>query len=800
MKLTHCSVSFISAALATVLCTGIPQASAAPASTTTTLAMTSGGNAVTPGGSVASGSEITLTATVAAGLAAVTVGQVNFCDASATYCTDIHLLGTAQLIQTGAGAGTAVLRLHPGIGDHSYKATFAGTPNGATVYAASTSSTATLTVTGTFPTTTAIAQSGSAGNYSLTATVTGKVNAATLPAPAGTVSFLDTSNSNLSLGSATLGTGAATAVSFLNSSNLEQGRNPLGLAVGDFNGDGIPDLVVATASAETVAIFLGNSDGTFSAAGLVPIAGPDAQQVVVGDFNGDGKADVALLFADINLVQVLLGNGDGTFNVMPAIPVSSPAGYLFTTADFNGDGKADLVLANYLTDTLTMLLGNGDGTFTTAPATPAMNGFPQAVAVGDFNGDGIPDLAVLITPGAEYTPGSVAILLGNGNGTFTQQAESPVTGDNPISIVTGDFRGNGSLDLAVANTYVDTGAPGTVTVLLGNGNGTFTPTAVSPVVGLLPYSIAVGDFNGDGKADLVTSNAGSDTETVLLGKGDGTFAVAASPTVGKTPNVSAVGDFNGDGLSDVAAANNDASSVTVLLAQETWTATATATGISPTGTGIHQVDADYPGNSTFGSSISTTTGLTAVPPPSFAITGTAVTVLPGASNGNTSTITVSPSGAFTGNVVLTAVVTSSPANALDPPTFSFGTTSPASITGAAAGTATLTITTTASTSSSCTASNKTDHGIPWYAGGGAVLACVLFFGIPGRRRGWRTMLGMLALLVVLTSDMLACGSGSPDTSCPGPVTPGTTSGSYTVTVTGTSGATTATGTVALTVQ
>jgi hypothetical protein len=115
--------------------------------TTTTLVMTSSGNSVASGGSVTSGSEITLTAAVSGGSAKVTVGQVNFCDASATYCTDIHLLGTAQLTSTG----TAVFRLHPGIGDRSYKAVFVGTLNGTPAYSGSISGTVALTVTGRFP-------------------------------------------------------------------------------------------------------------------------------------------------------------------------------------------------------------------------------------------------------------------------------------------------------------------------------------------------------------------------------------------------------------------------------------------------------------------------------------------------------------------------------------------------------------------------------------------------------------------------------------------------------------------------
>jgi hypothetical protein len=188
-----------------------------------------------------------------------------------------------------------------------------------------------------------------------------------------------------------------------------------------------------------------------------------------------------------------------------------------------------------------------------------------------------------------------------------------------------------------------------------------------------------------------------------------------------------------------------------------------------------------------------------LPAPDFTISGTAVTVAPGAATGNTSTITVTPSGGFTGSVALTAAITSSPSGAVSPPTLSFGSTSPVSITGAAAGTATLTVSTTEATST-CTSANLRDHGIFWHAAGGAALACVLLFGIPARRRRWLAALGMVALLVTLAGGVLACG-GSQASGCSAKVgTPGTTAGSYAVTVTGTSSSITQTATVTLTVQ
>lgn len=789
--------SFLSAAALALFSAGVLEAGAAPAATTTTLTITSGGSAAS---SVGSGSMVTLTAAVVSSSTKVTTGQVSFCDASATYCTDIHLLGTAQL----TSAGTAVLNFHPGIGSHSYRAVFVGVSKGPTTYGGSASAAVALNVAGAFQTGTTISASGSAGNYTLTAKVAGHINAPELPAPTGNVSFVDATNSQ-NLAVAALGPGAS--VNFLNSGSPVTGLDPLGLAAGDLNGDGIPDLVVTTASSDTLTVLLGNGDGTFTPAPTTTLPYNNAQQVVIADFNGDGNADLAILVEDTDYILVLLGKGDGTFTQLPPIPESNLAGYLFATGDFNGDGKADIVAANSATQTLTILLGNGDGTFTAAAPTPALSGFPQEVAVGDFNGDGVPDLAVAVDAYADGVPGSVAILLGNGDGTFTLQAATPATGDTPLSIAVGDLNGDGILDLAVSNGYDNTTQTwGTVTVLLGAGDGTFTPTAVSPAVGSLPSSIAVADFNGDGIPDLATTNAGSNTVSVLLGNGDGTFAAPLNPAAGTDPCFIAVGDFNGDGLADFAASDcytpfgNSTSQIVVQLSQLVVTATVNVQGISPLGTGTHQVNASYAGDSLYGSSVSSTTGLTAVTPPSFAIAGTAVTVAPGATTGNTSTITIAPAGGFTGGVALTAAITASPSGAVYPPTLNFGATTPASITASAAGSATLTITTTASTSAPCTSANQTPRQLPWYAGGGAVLACLFLIGIPARRRRWQSMIGMLLLLVAFVGGLMACGSGGGGIACPALSTSGTTAGTYTVTVTGASNALTETGTVTLTVQ
>src|SRR5437879_9667242 len=227
--------------------------------------------------------------------------------------------------------------------------------------------------------------------------------------------------------------------------------------------------------------------------------------------------------------------------------------------NFNGDGKADLVVANSSSDSVAVLLGEGDGEFLSA-VEYGSGSYPFFVAVGDFNGDGKSDFAVAnrgqtdITTFA-FTNGSISVLLGKGDGTF-QAAVHYGAGADPQSIAVGDFNGDGRPDLAVANN-----GSTNVSVLLGNGDGTFE-NAFGYGAGTGPGSVAVGDFNGDGKPDLAVANIGSmrDNHTdgnvsVLLGNGDGTFRSAVNYGAGSVPRSVTVSDFNGDGKLDLAVAN-----------------------------------------------------------------------------------------------------------------------------------------------------------------------------------------------------------------------------------------------------
>jgi sugar lactone lactonase YvrE len=461
-----------------------------------------------------------------------------------------------------------------------------------------------------------IAATGNPGDYTLTATVASTDHAPNAVAPTGSVSFLDTGFGNAVVGTAPLGSGT-TGLTFLNSQTPATSFDPWSVAAGDFNGDGIPDLAVANQSSSSVTVLLGNGDGTFTQATNSPISvGGGALAVVVGDFNRDGKADLAVLSGAYNgPVTVFLGNGDGTFTQAPGNPTtignSIATSQAEAVGDFNGDGILDLAVASGGggEGLATILLGNGDGTFTPANGGPVTVGStPNSVTVGDFNGDGIPDFAT-----ANFDDGTVSIFLGKGDGTFTQAAKSPITvGSFPYAISAADFNGDGNIDLAVANSAYTSGAPGTVTILLGSGNGTFTPATGSPVsVGRTPQSVSVGDFNGDGIPDLAVANNGDDTVTILLGSGSGAFTPApTSPlSTGDFPQAVAVADFTGGGISDLAV-GDEYESVAVLLA-EFETATATGNGIAPVGAATHNVDASYSGDTNYSPSLSATTSLTA---------------------------------------------------------------------------------------------------------------------------------------------------------------------------------------------
>jgi hypothetical protein len=398
----------------------------------------------------------------------------------------------------------------------------------------------------------------------------------------------------LAVGVSVVWSASASALTFSASSFTlaGQGSLPKVEAVGDFTGDGAPDLVVANSSSSTISVFLNDGHGNFTQAPGSPIAvGSDPASIVVGDFNNDGKQDIAVANEGDGTVTVLLGNGNGTFTPAPGSPMTVGTGpCALAVGDFNKDGNQDLLVDNSEGDassgeqaTMWVMLGNGDGTFTQAASLPQAAPQPTQLAVGDFNGDGRLDYAFTI----DNNPGTLTVMLGNGHGGFTEGPGSPITiGTYPTGgLVVGDFNGDGKPDLAALNAG-DGSDPGTVSVLLGNGSGGFTQAPGSPVsVGVYPQGITSADFNGDGKLDLATANSEDSTVTVLLGNGSGGFAPASnSPfsagVYGPVPIVAA--DFNGDGRPDLAVTGFQTGDEEILLNTSVASATPSATGLTYT--------------------------------------------------------------------------------------------------------------------------------------------------------------------------------------------------------------------------
>jgi hypothetical protein len=347
-------------------------------------------------------------------------------------------------------------------------------------------------------------------------------------------------------------------------------------AAGDFNGDSQVDLVIGTATTATspaqILILLGNGDGDFQPAPSVFI-GQEPSSIVVADFNNDSRQDLAAASSLGNVVAIRLGNGDGTFQAAPDINIGD-ASVSAATGDFNGDGAQDLAISvfNNGENNLRIYLGNGDGTF--SQGQEIVERTPRALTVGDFDGDGQQDLAAIdFTIEDNRVRNRVLILLGQDDGTFEIVPQESVVGPEASSLTVGDFDADGQQDVATADPNADV-----VSVLLGNGDGTFEPArdfpaGVQPGPGLLvqPVSIKAADFNGDGRQDLATGNRRpSDPPiesgvSILLGRGDGTFEPAQEFATAEGTASLVVADFNNDGQPDLATANHETSTVTILI-------------------------------------------------------------------------------------------------------------------------------------------------------------------------------------------------------------------------------------------
>lgn len=398
------------------------------------------------------------------------------------------------------------------------------------------------------------------------------------------------SSSNCSNGSVgvLLGNGTGTFQAAVSYNSGDQ--NAYSIAVADVNDDGLPDVLVANVCASgsscsngSVGVLLGIAGGTFQGAITYNSGDQTAYSTAVADLNGDGKPDLivanecAISTSCANgSLSVLLGNGDGTFQT--ATSYSSGGYHATSVAVANVAGASNppaLLVANQCASssncsngTISVLLGNGNGTFQAPVSYNSGGEYAYSIAVEDVNGDGNPDLLVANqcqTYGSCGNGGGVSVLLGNGDGTFQTAVSYNSGGYEAYSIAVGNLNGNpsGPLDLVVANScasFSDCENGGGVSVLMGNGDGTFQPAVSYSSGGYQAVAVAVADVNGDGTPDLLVANqcvSSSDCNNggigVLLGIGDGTFQPAVFTS---TPELSmgqiAVADFNGDGFLDAA--------------------------------------------------------------------------------------------------------------------------------------------------------------------------------------------------------------------------------------------------------
>jgi hypothetical protein len=529
-------------------------------------------------GTVASGTPVTLTATVTAGGNPVINGIVSFYEQIGS---ELVPLGDAQIV--AANSNSAVLKYIFGPGTTAVVAKFHTTAS----LQSSVSVAQTVKVTGLDATATTIASSGTVGNY----TLTGTVAAFGVSAPQGSVSFEDQSSGNTVLSAIPLDSATLTN-SFAAAQNYATGTNPYGVATADLNGDGIPDLAVANNSSGNVSVLLGHGDGTFATA-VSYLVGAAPSAIVIGDFNRDGIPDLAVTNYGSNTLSILLGNGNGTFQAQQTFAVGSLPSSI-AIGDFNKDGIPDLAVTNYSggAGTVSILLGNGNGTFQTQQ-TFAVGNSPFGIAVADLANNGKQDLIVANT-GSD----NISILLGNGDGTFQPQVTYPVSvaNNSAWAVTVGDFNGDGFPDVAAA-----TGA--NVSVWLGTGNGTLN-AAVGYNAGNTAYAIVTHDLYGNGKLDLVVANTNGGNVSILAGNGDGTFGSPVNYSTSGVPQAVVVGDFNSDGRPDLAVVTGVGNNANILLGEQTESAT--ATGISVVGSSTQNVFASYPGDTDYASSISGT--------------------------------------------------------------------------------------------------------------------------------------------------------------------------------------------------
>jgi FG-GAP-like repeat/PASTA domain/FG-GAP repeat len=330
------------------------------------------------------------------------------------------------------------------------------------------------------------------------------------------------------------------------------GAHPVSVVVGDLNGDRRPDLATANygQGANSVSVLLNSGRGRFRTRRDYA-TGESPGSAAIADLNGDARPDLAVVNEESDTVSILVNDGRGRFAGRRDY-ATSRAPFSVAAGDLNSDGNVDLAIANGIVHTVSVLLNSGGGEF-----RPRVNyrtaRRPQQVVIGDLNGDRRLDLAT------GNRSDTVSVLMGRGDGSFAESVDYRA-GSGPRAIALGDLNGDRRPDLATANTNFDVY---TVSVLINRGNGSFRPKR-DYRAGNGPWSIAIGDVNGDGRRDIAAAIVGGNGISLFLNRSGGTFRARRDFRAGQEPASVAIGDLNGDGRPELVTANARASSVSVL--------------------------------------------------------------------------------------------------------------------------------------------------------------------------------------------------------------------------------------------
>jgi hypothetical protein len=334
------------------------------------------------------------------------------------------------------------------------------------------------------------------------------------------------------------------------------------MSMGDFNNDNRVDFVIANEGTDSIGIFIAFNYTIFQSGNTYSDENNQAPNaVIVNDFNNDNYIDIAVVFTNTNNLSILLGYGNGSFTDMINYSTGiNSLSYALAASDFNNDGQLDIVVANSGTNNVGIFLGYGNGSFATMiTSSTGVGSTPRSLAVADFNNDNRTDIV-----SANSGTNNIGILLGYGNGSFGMVMIRS-TGDysTPYGVAVGDFNNDGRLDIVVVNFGTST-----VGIFLGYGDGNFeTPVTYSTGFQSNPWSVVIGDFNNDNQSDIATANFNANNVGILLGYGNGSFVtmVKYSSGDGSYPVCVRVGDFNNDNKSDVAVANYGSNDFVVLF-------------------------------------------------------------------------------------------------------------------------------------------------------------------------------------------------------------------------------------------